>query len=474
MSSIKIKDKHQRCVINILTMTILIKNGTIVNADKTFRADILTEDDKIVKIDKHIIAGNTKTIIDAQNKYIFPGGIDPHVHMHLPVFGGFSADDFYTGSIAAVYGGTTTIIDFVTPQKGELLTHAFQKRKKEAENSLINYSFHVSPIEWRNSLPEEIREIIRQGSTSFKVYMAYKQSIGLEDKDLYKVMETVAKSGALLSVHAEMGDEIENLRNQFAHAGKTSPEYHPLSRPDDTEALAVKKVLQYAEQTKCPVYIVHISAKKSLKYIREAQKKGLRVFAESCPHYLLLDNSCYQGSFKETAPYVLSPPLRKKQDNEALWKAINDEIILSIGTDHCPFSMEMKRQGLNDFRYIPNGAGGVEHRLELLYTYGVLQNKISLNKFIHLVSTQPAKIFGLYPRKGEIKENADADIIIWNPDIEKKISLKNHHQNCDNNIYEGFYTKGVAEHVIINGELVLSAQKIITEKKGKYIHRQLN
>ncbi|MCF6239976.1 MAG: dihydropyrimidinase [Bacteroidales bacterium] len=454
-------------------MPIIIKNGTIVNADNTFNSDIIIENGKIIKITNNIQAGAKDKLIDAKNKIIFPGAIDPHVHMHLPVFSGYSADDFYTGSIAALYGGTTTIIDFVTPQKGERLSTALKKRKKEAEKSLVNYSFHVSPVEWRDTLPQEIVEIIKQGCTSFKVYMAYKQSIGLDDDDLYKVMQTVAKTGALLTVHAELGDEIENLRNNFSKTGKTTAKYHPLSRPDYTEALAVKKVLQFAEETGCPLYIVHVSAKKSLKYIREAQKKGQKVFAETCPHYLLLDDSRYTTGFDHAAPFVLSPPLRKKEDNDALWEAIADETILTMGTDHCPFSVEMKRKGINDFRYIPNGAGGIEHRLELLYTYGVLQNKISINKFVDIITTQPAKIFGLYPQKGIIKEGADADIVLWNTEKEKTISVKNHHQNCDNNIYEGIYTKGAPEQVIINGKLILNKGEINTRFLGKFVKRYL-
>ena len=454
-------------------MSLIIKNATIVNADRTIRADIRIENGIIAGISEQIKITVNDEIIDAAGKYVFPGAIDPHVHNHLPVFAGYSSDDFYTGSKAALFGGTTTLIDFVTPQKGEKLTDALQKRKKEAEKALTDYSFHVSPVEWRKGIDEEIDEIIRQGCTSFKVYMAYKQSIGLEDDDLYKIMQIIAKKGALLTVHAEMGDEIEKLRTQLISQGKTSPEYHPVSRPDDTEAVAVEKIIHFAEKTGCPLYIVHVSAKKSLKYIKQAQEKGLKIYAETCPHYLLLDDSRYKGSFNETAAYVLSPPLRKKEDNDALWQAIASGTIQSTGTDHCPFNMDMKRKGIHDFRYIPNGAGSVEHRLSLLYTYGVLQNKISLNKFVDITATKPAEIFGLYPRKGEIRIGADADIIIWNPDVEEQISVKTHHQNCDHNIYEGFYTKGLAETVIKSGKIIIFNRKMINEPKGIFLKRHL-
>ncbi len=455
-------------------MAFIIQSGTIITSKKTFQSDIRIEKGTITKIAGKITPKPEDKILDAAGKFIFPGAIDPHVHMHLPVFAGYSVDDFYTGSKAAIHGGTTTLIDFVTPQKGEPLPAALEKRKKEAENCLCDYSFHVSPIEWRKSLPDEITETIQQGCTSFKVYMAYKQSIGLEDEDLYQVMQSVAKQGALLTVHAEMGDDIENLRNEFATVGKTAPKYHPLSRPAETEAQAVKKVLQYVEETACPVYIVHVSTAKSLEYIAAAQQKGLKVFAETCPHYLLLDDSRYEGDFEQSAPFVLSPPLRKKEDKENLWLALQKGIIQSTGTDHCPFTMEMKRKGIDDFRYIPNGAGGVEHRLALLYTYGVLQNKISINQFVDIVATQPAKIFGLYPQKGEIAEGSDADIVIWNPEKEQIISAKNHHQNCDNNIFEGFKTRGMPEHVIINGEIILLSGDLINERTGKFIKRRLN
>jgi dihydropyrimidinase len=455
-------------------MAIIIQGGTIITSEKTFQSDILIEEERITKITEKITPNQGDTVLDAVGKFILPGAIDPHVHMHLPVFAGYSADDFYTGSKAAIFGGTTTIIDFVTPQKGEKLIDALQKRKAEAQNSLCDYSFHVSPVEWRDSLPTEIEEIIRQGCSSFKVYMAYKQSIGLEDEDLFKIMQTVAKNRALLTVHAELGDEIEELRNKFVSEGKTAPKYHPLSRPDDTEAQAVKKIIKFAEETSCSLYIVHVSARKSLEYIAKAQQKGLKVYAETCPHYLLLDDSKYIGNFEQTAPFVLSPPLRKKTDNEALWQAVNEGIIQTSGTDHCPFTMEMKSKGINDFRYIPNGAGSVEHRLELLYTYGVSENKISINKFVDLISTQAAKIFGLYPRKGEISVGADADIIIFNPEKERIISTKTHQQNCDNDIYEGFNTKGNIETVIKSGEIIIEKAQMIKEIKGIFLKRSLN
>ncbi len=453
-------------------MNLLIKNGTLVTGEKIFKSDVLISDGKITTV-SNLINEKNCDVIDAEGKYVFPGGIDPHVHMHLPTFAGYSSDDFYTGSIAALYGGTTTLIDFVTPRKGQALPDALAERKKEAENSLCDYSFHVSPISWHKGLKPEIKECVKQGITSFKVYTAYKNSIGLEDDELFKVMQDVADIGALLTVHAELGDDIEDLRNRFFAEGKTAPEYHALSRPDRTEAEAVKKIIGFAEQTGCKVYIVHVSSAESLKYIKNAQKKGLPLFAETCPQYLLLDDTKLKGSFNETAKYVFSPPLRKKGNEKYLWNALPDNILQTTGTDHCPFTFSQKLLGKDDFRKIPNGAGGVEHRMSLLYTYGVLQNKISLTDFVKTTSTNAAKIFGLYPRKGEIREGADADIIIFG-ETDEIISAKTHRQNCDLNIYEGFKIKAKPEVVIKNGEIVLSEGKLSDKiKKGRFLEREL-
>ena len=453
-------------------MTIIIKNGTIVNSEKTFKADILIENGKIIRIGDIQSSKSSQTKeINADGLYIFPGGIDPHVHMHLPTAAGYSSDDFYSGSKAALFGGTTCIIDFVTPQKGQSLPDALIQRKKEAETSLIDYSFHVSPVEWTKTTEQEIKSIIEEGVNSFKVYMAYKDSIGLNNPEIFKVMKAVGQAGGVVTIHAELGDKIDELRNLLFMHGKTEPKFHPLSRLNEMEVVAVKQAIELAAKADCPLYIVHVSVKKSLKIIKKALKKAQKVYAESCPHYLLLDDTKYSGNFSQTAPFVLSPPLRKKKDNKAIWKAISDNTLQTIGTDHCPFLLKQKEIGLDDFRKIPNGAGGVEHRLALLYTYGVLKNKLSINKFVDLVSTQPAKIFGLYPRKGEIAVGADADIVIWDPTKKDIISTKTHHQNCDINIFEGTHTTGAVEYVILNGEIAIENNKLIKKGKGRFLRR---
>lgn len=436
-------------------MELLIKNGIIINSKTSQKADVLCVDGKIVKIQENLKTDSVPNkIINASNCYVFPGGIDPHVHMHLPTPAGFSSDDFETGSNAALHGGTTTIIDFVTPKKGQKLTDALTQRIKETKKCNTNYYFHVSPIEWRNTMEEEIKECVSKfGIKSFKVYLAYKDNIGINDDVLLKVMKAVAKAGAIVTAHCETGDEIKELQTKYAKENKLSPKYHALSRPAEMEANAVKNAIKLANIANCPLYIVHVSSKEALNHIKKAQNSKQKVYAETCPHYLLLDDSKYEGNFETTVPFVISPPLRKIEDKFALWDAVSNGIIQTIGSDHCPFNMKQKQYGENDFRKIPNGAGGVEHRMSLLFTFGVLTNKITLNKFVALTSTNAANIFELFPSKGIIAAGSDADIVIWNPNKKNTISIKNHHQNCDIDIFEGITTVGGPQIIIKNGKI---------------------
>ena len=303
--------------------------------------------------------------------------------------------------------------------------------------------------------------------------MAYKDSIGLNDDDILKVMQVVGKASGIVTLHCELGDKIDELRNELAENGKLSPEFHPVSRPTYTESKAIKNAIEMAKKANCTIYIVHTSTGDSIKYIEEAQKAGLKVYSETCPQYLLLDDYKYNGDFKDISKYIMSPPLRKKKDQNALWDSINKGIIKTVGTDHCPFNLKQKEQEITDFRKIPNGAGGVEHRMTLLYSYGVLQNRINYNQFVDITSTQAAKIFGLYPQKGEIAVGSDADLVIWNPEKENTISVENHHQNCDLEIYEGAKTIGAPEFVIKNGKIVIERDKLIDDQiNGKFLKRK--
>lgn len=453
-------------------MNIIIQNATLITSTKVYALDLRIEGEKIVELGVNIPFSNTDIIIDATGKYLIPGGIDPHVHLHLSTGAGYSSDDFYSGSVAALFGGTTTVIDFVTPHKGQSLVEALDERKKEAENALIDYSFHVSPIDWHSNIEDEILACKKLGITSFKVYLAYLQNIGLDRSVFANVLKTVSKIGGMVTIHCEMGKEIDQLRDQFFEAGKIEPLYHPLSRPAKMESDAVLMAIEMAAEANCPIYIVHVSTAESLKHIQKAQAKGQKVYGETCPQYLLLDDSKYEGTFQETAPYVMSPPLRKSYDKDALWEGIQKGNIQTIGTDHCPFMMSQKELGINDFRKIANGAGGIEHRLQLLYTFGVLTHKISLQQWVNLCSTSPAKIFGMYPTKGEIAVGSDADLILWNPDFENIISLENQHQHCDSNIYEGMAVTGKAEMVFRRGELMIENGILIPNTtKGKFIER---
>ncbi len=455
-------------------MQLLIKNATIVNATNTEVADILINGHLIDRIAQNLdIPADTQVkVVDASNMLAFPGGIDPHVHMSLPTNAGYSSDNFYTGSRAALMGGTTTIIDFVTPQKGMSLQEAITNRLDEARDCLTDFSFHVSPVEWRDSIPDEIQSCIQDGISSFKLYMAYKDAIGVDDETLEGVMRSVALNNGLVTLHCETGDEVDALRDAFAGDGNLSPAFHPLSRPAQTESNAVKKAISLAGKTRCPIYVVHTSAASSITHIRDARQKGQTVMAEVCPQHLLLDESLYNHSFEQSAPYVLSPPLRSSANRAALWGALAEGVLQTVATDHCPFFMHQKEAGRNDFRKIPNGAGGVEHRIALLYTHGVKSGHISTQQFVDLIATKPAEIFGLYPQKGIIKEGSDADIVLWDPNARREITAATHHQNSDINIYEGIETIGHPQMVIAKGEIVVENDVLIATPKGEFLRRK--
>jgi len=452
---------------------LLIKNGTIINANDTFEADVLIEDDIIIRIEKNMLLPDADvTAIDATAKYIIPGGIDPHVHLDLPTPAGNSSDDFYSGSIAAIAGGTTCMIDFVTPSRGESLLQALYKRKAVASTSCIDYSLHVGITWWNNSLAEEIEYCMKhEGITSFKTYLAYKGTIGISYEELYEVMKVVAKFNGLVTVHCEDGDSVYAMQQQLIKEGKTSPRYHALSRPTEVEAEAVEKVLAMAAETQCKVYLVHISAAKSMDVINRYRTKN--VFVETCPHYLLLNEEVYNNDDFETAKYVISPPLRSKTDNEILWHQLSKNLIDTVATDHCPFNLQgQKDKGKHNFTRIPNGAGGIEYRTALLYTYGVLTNIITLQQWVALTSAHAADIFGISHTKGSITIGKDADIVIWNTEKEKVISVDNQYQHCDSNIYEGFQLKGIPEMVICKGKIAFENEKVNTnDLKGAFLYR---
>jgi dihydropyrimidinase len=431
----------------------LIINGTIMDADETLQAAVAVSDGKILGIGRLVPAEfPTHEVIDATGKYIFPGGIDPHVHFALPTPAGCSSDNFITGSKAAMSGGTTSIIDFVTPKRGQSLTEALALRRAEAANSLCDWKLHMGISEWNQKVAEEVRHCIRhEGITSFKAYLAYPDTIGISVNELEQLMLVIGSEGGKVLVHCEDGEMINRLQQQFLNEGKTHASFHALSRPPEAEITAIHKVIELSELTNCPVYIVHVSTAAGAKSIREAKAKGLKVYGETCIQYLILNNSVYDLSLpnEQVLPYVISPPLRSESERLQLWEELAAGAFDTVATDHCPFNLRgQKELGKSDFTKIPNGAGGVEFRMNLLYTYGVLAGKISLNQFISLTSTNAAELFGWSDSKGRIGVGYDADIVIWNPETEWFISAKQQNQHCDTNIFEGTGVTGKAEKVI--------------------------
>ncbi len=436
---------------------LLILNGTIVNSQSQSRADLAVKDGVISQIGLFNPADfHDFQVIDAAGKYIFPGGIDPHVHLQLPTPAGASCDDFLSGSKAALVGGTTFLIDFVTPSRGESLMKALAFRLKESNNCLVDYTLHMGITWYDDTIPEQMEWCVNEvGIKSFKAYLAYKGSIGIEYDELEKVMQTAASLNAIVLVHCEEGDVILKNQKNFISQGKTEPLYHALSRPAEVESESVRKVIELCRKTGCKTYIVHTSTAKSIEYIEAAKKEGLPLYCETCPQYLLLDESVYSKPMPDSLKYVISPPIRSKADQAALWLALADGTVDVISTDHCPFNTKgQKDVGANDFTKIPNGAGGIENRLALLYTYGVLSKKISLEQFVGLTSTNAARIFELYPQKGAIEIGSDADLVIWDPEVKSVISVNTQVQQCDSNIYEGISINGEAEFVIRNGEIL--------------------
>ena len=456
---------------------ILLKNCKAILNNIIYEGDVLINNGKIEQIGKLAVVDKKNTeVIDIQWKYLLPGGIDPHVHFHLPTPAGYSCDDFESGSLAAIAGGTTTIIDFVTPSKGENFAQALEKRKLEAKNSLVDYTFHVSPTWWGENSDLDMQHCLELGITSFKVYLAYKGTVGISDEILLKVMDTAKKIGAVVTVHCEDGDMINYLQEKHLSQNQTTPFYHFLSRPEIAETESIRKVIAYAKITGCPVYIVHVSSRTSIDLIAEAQKSGLCIYAETCPQYLVLNSSVYQGRFELTAPYVISPPIREIEHQKNLWSGINRRFIHTIGSDHCPFNLVGQKDiGKDNFTLIPNGAGGVEHRLSLLHHFGYDLNFLGMIRLAEITSFWPAKIFGLDYCKGSIKEGFDADLVVFDPHAENLISSKTHVQKCDTNIYEGITTKGSVKMVFIKGKLVYKDGEFFTEGiQGQFIARNAN
>ena len=453
-------------------MSILITGGRIITATDDYVGDIFIEDDRITAIGTALPMTADRTI-DARGKLIFPGGIDVHTHLDMPFGGSTSADDFETGTIAAAHGGTTSIVDFAIQYRGQTLHHAWDTWMKKAEGkAAIDYGFHMIMTELNDQVELEMDALVRQGVTSFKLFMAYPGVFMLDDASIFKAMLRTGKNGGTICMHAENGGVIDVLVQRALAEGKTAPKYHALTRPARAEGEATHRAIALAEMADVPVYIVHLSAAEALEMVTEARDRGLPAFAETCPQYLFLSYDNYEEPGFEGAKYVMSPPLRKKETQDRLWRGLAGNDLQAIATDHCPFCMKEKHLGDGDFSKIPNGAPGIETRMSLVYDGGVRTGKISLNRFVELTSTSPAKIFGLFPRKGTVAPGSDADLVIFDP--EKKMTLRatTLHMNVDYNPYEGREVTGVTETVLSRGRVIIEGGQFVGRAgAGSFIKR---
>ncbi|MFL6227230.1 MAG: dihydropyrimidinase [Pyrinomonadaceae bacterium] len=444
-------------------MKTLIRNGRIVTAVDDYRADVLVEGEVVSTIGARLDV-EADRVIDAAGKLVIPGGIDPHTHMELPFGGTQASDDFRTGTIAAAFGGTTTIIDFAVQYKGQALAEGLDNWHAKAEGkAAIDYGFHLIVTDLEDERVPELYKAMDEGVTSFKLFMAYPGVFLADDATIFRAMSAAGSRGGLICMHAENGIVINEIIKRALAEGRTAPKYHALTRPTVAEAEGVHRAIRIAEMAESPVYIVHLSCADALNQVREARDRGLPAFAETCPQYLFLSIDDYGEGF-EGAKYVMTPPLREKWNQQELWKGLKTDDLQVISTDHCPFCMkEQKELGRNDFSKIPNGAPGVENRMALIYNGGVVEQRISLNRFVELTSTAAAKMFGLFPRKGTIAVGSDADIVIFDPEREQTFSVKTQHMNADYSAYEGKTVKGVVEIVLSRGRVVVEGG----EFKGK-------
>ena len=455
-------------------MKYLLKNGTVVSGSSSEQLDVLTEDEKIIKVARDI-QDEEATVIDVTGKLLFPGFIDGHTHFDLEVAGTVTADDFETGTRAAILGGTTFVIDYASQDKGgHTLKEGLERWHQKADGKWsCDYSFHMSIVEWNDRTEQEVQDMIDAGITSFKLYMTYPAMI-VNDRDLYKILKKLGQCGCFAGVHCENAGVIDALIDDAHKEGRFGPENHPLVRPDTMEAEAVHRLLVIAKEADAPVMVVHLTNQKAYEEVIAARKKGQTIYAETCPQYLLLDDSVYSKPDFQGAVYVCAPPIRKKEDQECLWKALADGEIQTVATDQCSFTLEQKALGKDDFTKIPGGLPGVQTRGTLLYTYGVETGKITREQMCALLSENPARLYGVYPRKGVIRPGSDADIVVLDPEEKSVISAKTHAYNTDNNPFEGFELHCGIDKVFLRGHLAVTGGKIAEEKLGTFIPRGKN
>ncbi len=455
-------------------MSVLIQNGTVVTSESTFAADILVEGEKIKEVRKGIPGNAADRVLDATGLLVMPGGIDAHTHLDMPFGGTTSSDDFETGTRAAAFGGTTTIVDFAIQARGTRMRDALDTWWKKAERrACIDFGLHMIVTDLGGAGLEDMDDMVREGVASFKLFMAYPNVLMVDDATIFRALSRTAKNGALICMHAENGSVIDVIVQRALAEGKTAPIYHALTRPTTAEAEAVHRAIALAEMAGTPVYIVHLSSEDALNEVREARDRGLKAFAETCPQYLLLSMEELERPNFEGAKYVFTPPLREKKNLPRLWDGLKHDHLQVVSTDHCPFCFaDQKVLGKDDFTKIPNGGPGIENRLQLIYHHGVNEGKLTLNRFVELVSTTPARIFGMYPRKGTIAAGSDADIVLWDPAADYTISAKTHHMRVDYSMFEGYRVKGNVRTVISRGEVVVDKGEFVGKVgRGQYLKR---
>jgi dihydropyrimidinase len=456
-------------------MALIIRGGTIVNAHGSVKGDVLCADGKIIAIGVDIDAPSDAQVVDASGQFVMPGGIDPHTHMQLPFMGTVASEDFFTGTAAAMAGGTTSIIDFVIPNPKQPLMEAYHTWRGWAEKACGDYAFHVAVTWWDDSVHKDMGTLVNEeGVTSFKHFMAYKNAIMAEDEVLYNSFTRALELGAIPTVHAENGEMVFQLQKKLLAEGRTGPEAHPVSRPPAAEGEAANRAIRMAEVIGSPLYIVHVSTIDALNEIIRAKGEGQQVYGEVLAGHLMIDESVYKHpNFEVAAAHVMSPPFRAKEHQAALWKGLQSGALQTTATDHCCFCADQKAAGIDDFTLIPNGTGGVEDRMAVLWTHGVRSGRLTKEEFVATTSTNAARIFNLHPHKGVIVEGADADIVVWDPEASRTISVKTHHQKVDFNIFEGMEVKGNPSHTISRGKLTYVKGELRAEKgAGRYQKRK--
>ena len=460
-------------------MRTLIKNGTVVTASDTFAADVWIEGGKIAALGAPgTLLGTAEQTIDAREQYIIPGGIDAHTHMDLPFGGTMSSDDFDTGTVAAAHGGTTTIVDFAIQSKGKSMREGLDTWYAKSEGkAAIDYGFHMIMTEANAGTLDEMSGMVAEGISSFKMFMAYPGVFLVDDQQIFRAMQKAGELGALITMHAEIGLPIDVMVQQALARGHTAPVYHALTRPEVAEATGTERAIALAEMAKVPVYMVHLSAQRALERVMEARDRGLPAYAETCPQYLFCSEDDLRGdpgNEWKGAGYVCTPPLRPRHHHDHLWRGLRNYDLQVVATDHCPFCMkDQKELGRHDFSKIPNGMPGVETRLHLLWE-GVVAGKISLNRFVEITSTAPAKIFGMYGKKGTLAVGADADVVVWDPRRKKTLGKDTLHMRVDYSPFEGREVPASPSHVFSRGELIIQNDQWVAKQKqgrGQFLRR---